>query len=438
MVFEISLIFLNDFNGKGYPCVSTILTMNLYNTLLTCVLILGVFLFTECVEETPVSTPTRTPVPAGKEPVVEPGMVWLTIYNEEGTRNVAYGVAVDSYDNVIVVGRCSLESKYTFRMIKYDAGGNVLWNKIHDRGHTALGVVIDSRDNIIVTGTSSSGRETDYLTVKYDPDGTILWGRSYDGGSYDRAWGVAVDSNDHIIVTGESKGTDYDYCTIKYDTSGNVVWSRKHDGGNDDYAFGVATDSQSNIIVTGVSNDDYYTIKYDFKGDILWERTYDSGQSDFAQGVATDSDDNIIVVGRSKGVYHTIKYAPDSSVLWERSYDVAAVNTPEAIATDSTNNIIIVGASSDTTLQEYVGERSNYCVIKYDSDGRLLWMRAYDGGSKDTAEAVATDSADNVIVTGYSFFDGKWSFLTIKYMGDQPLFLTLYPDVSSFLHVNLF
>jgi len=189
------------------------------------------------------------------------------VYDED---DVAYGVAVDSSDNVIVTGELSsgMGGYYT---IKYDSNGNQLWAKTYVGQQAydyASGVAVDSNDNVIVTGTSHLGN-ADYYTIKYDSDGNQLWAKTYDGGSSDDAIGVAVDSNDNVIVTGASYlGGNWDYYTIKYDSNGNLLWTMSYDvdGGSYDRAHGVAVDSNDNVIVTGYSsigeNRDYYTIKY--------------------------------------------------------------------------------------------------------------------------------------------------------------------------------
>lgn len=96
-----------------------------------------------------------------------------------------------------------------------------IWQETYNGGGRdyAYGVAIDSNDNIIVTGYSRLGGDDDYYTIKYNSDGTETWNKSYDGTGYDVARSVAVDSNNNIIITGYSYNStagNNDYCTIKY------------------------------------------------------------------------------------------------------------------------------------------------------------------------------------------------------------------------------
>ena len=84
----------------------------------------------------------------------------------------AYGVAVDNSNNIIVTG-CSVGpfSDYDYFTVKYDSNGTILWQDTLDNGNDdiAHGVAVDDFNNIIVTGKSYIGGNFDYFTVKYAP-----------------------------------------------------------------------------------------------------------------------------------------------------------------------------------------------------------------------------------------------------------------------------
>ncbi len=83
----------------------------------------------------------------------------------------------------------------------------------------AYAVAVDGSNNVIVTGYSClNSTNSDYLTLKYSSTGVPLWTNLYNGpGGYDEAWALAVDHSGNVIVTGiSSNGTNYDFATIKY------------------------------------------------------------------------------------------------------------------------------------------------------------------------------------------------------------------------------
>ena len=93
------------------------------------------------------------------------------------------------------------------------AGGGVVvgWIALlggtgRDRGYA---VAIDSANNIIVVGyTASDGAgNDDVLIAKYNSAGALQWDRTLGGTGSDRGYAVAIDSANNIIVVGQT-GSD--------------------------------------------------------------------------------------------------------------------------------------------------------------------------------------------------------------------------------------
>jgi uncharacterized delta-60 repeat protein len=366
------------------------------------------------------------PALAGGE--VELVELWHKAY-DSGYGDCAHDVAVDSEDNIIVTGYTTNEAGNTsYYTIKYDKDGNEIWSKSYDGGNDdeAYGVAVDSEDNIIVTGFSqnATGNGMDnYYTIKYDRDGNEIWNKSYADGKTDMAMGVAVDSQDNIIVTGCSRQEPaVDYLTIKYDQNGTEIWNQTYHYCATSEAFGVAVDSEDNVIVTGQSCypvGDWYTIKYNgTNGSQIWMVTYGGGGDNEGHRVAVDSEGNIIVTGTRQHPpyslysqvwdYHTIKYDHNGKEIWSKTYENGYCNWPEGVAVDSADNVIVTGYSSD-------GSTGNYYTIIYDKDGNEIASATYNGGYDDWAYGVAVDSEGNIIVTGSSSDGSTDNYYTIKY-----------------------
>ena len=85
---------------------------------------------------------------------------------------------------------------------------------------------------------------------------------------------------------------------------------------------------------------------------------------------------------------------------------------------DESNNVYIAGHTEGT----YEGATSaDYVTIKYDSDGNELWVGRYNGTGNwlDYPESLGVDGSGNVYVTGMSMaIDGQWDYATIKYDSD--------------------
>ena len=303
----------------------------------------------------------------------------------------------------------------------------ISWARAYDSGgyDEGWGVAVDSSNNVIVTGYIRNGTNYDVSTTKYAENGDLVWTRIFDNKPMDAGWGVAVDSNNNIIVTGYSGENldSRDFLTIKYDSNGNLVWVRTYDGGAADAGWDVAVDSDDNIIVTGWTmgaNWNYGTIKYDPDGNVIWVRIFDNGFLDYAHGVAVDSNNNVIVTGTThppSGTYNycTVKYDPNGGLIWVRAYDRGVYEDALSVAVDSNNNIIVTGKSS---LWQPGRFDPDYFTVKYDPNGNVIWAKEHNGGGLDEGWGLAVDLNNNVIVTGRSEIEGDNDYFTIEYDPD--------------------
>ena len=282
-----------------------------------------------------------------------------------------------------------------------------------------------------VTGYSTGdGGGNDYATIKYDADGNELWARRYNGPwndnmGNDAASSLAVDDKGNVYVTGFSQGSnsDDDYVTIKYDATGNELWVKRYNGpgNNNDGANSVAVDGAGNVYVTGggygsESLQDYTTIKYDAGGKELWIRSYNgpANEYDIATSMAVDAAGNVYVTGYSPGSpsnndFATVKYDAGGNELWVKRYNGSGngYDVAVALALDKFSNIYITGTSYNN-----FGD-PDYATIKYDTNGKDLWVKRYDGVGHnfDEPRDLVVDAKGNVYVTG----EEGGNYATIKY-----------------------
>ena len=262
------------------------------------------------------------------------------------------------------------------------------------------------------------------------------WVARYNGpeDSDDYAKAVAVDASGNVYVTGHSRSSShYDYTTTKYDSNGIEQWVVRYNGpGNyQDTPKAIAVDAFGNVYVTGYSygdgtNSDYATIKYNSDGVEQWVARYnDPGNgNDIVYAMALDDFGNVYITGESDDNdsrlnYTTIKYNKDGRRLWMATYNGPGNynDSARAIALDALGNVYVTGYS-------YCGAetREDYTTVKYNSSGRQLWVARYAGPSGppysayDVANAITVDASGGVYVTGYS--DGgatSYDYATVKY-----------------------
>jgi hypothetical protein len=97
-------------------------------------------------------------------------------------QEIAYCIAIDSNDNIIIAGEFYIyHNRYNTWdgiIVKIDSDGNELWNLTYDTGESNLfkGIAVDSNDNILVVGYTEnwSISNAKFVTLKLTDDDSIL------------------------------------------------------------------------------------------------------------------------------------------------------------------------------------------------------------------------------------------------------------------------
>ena len=157
-----------------------------------------------------------------------------------------------------------------------------------------------------------------------------------------------------------------------------------------------------------------------------WVARYNGPGNDYdgSNAIAVDSIGNVYVTGMSTrytGVipmihsdYVTVKYDSNGKELWVAEYNGPGNGNDEAtkIAIDSVGNIYVTGESKGN------GTSLDYATIKYDPSGNEQWIARYNGAANDIdrPKDIAIDSMGNIYVTGCSADNsGFYDYATVKY-----------------------
>jgi len=363
---------------------------------------------------------------------------WNQTIDAENANDGGYDVAVDSNNNIIVAGYNYIAPAYgqlfDFWILKYNVSGNLQWStKFGQEGYDiSYGVAVDSQDNIIIVGTYND----ELSVVKFNNSGDLLWNKTI-GGGYTPVFGetnkpvdIAIDLNSNIIVTGTNNSKMW---LIKLNASGTNLWNvSEGSGARDQEETGqdVTVDSENNIIVTGKTNSygaggyDIWVIKYNSDGAYLWNNTFGTNKQEQGRGIAVDSNDNIFVTGftSSYGAGNNdtivIKYNSSGSQVWYSLAGTTNNEEGETIIIDSQGEIFVSGRNNINTGTDI----GTIFTFKLNSSGNQVWNNTFDDSSYNNprGQGVVVDSNDNLIITGRTGSYGSLSvsdIFLVKYYG---------------------
>jgi uncharacterized delta-60 repeat protein len=194
-------------------------------------------------------------------------LLWARTWGGNGDDS-GRSIATDSLGSIYVAGYTqSFGAGYPSAfLLKLNSTGDLLWQRIWIGSNCAraYGVAVDSSDNVYSTGTDPCiGAYSAGLLSKYNSSGGLLWLNSWGVTSIEEGRAVAVSQDGGVYVTGLTKNLGSpapDVSLLKYIASGAIVYQRASDGIGLKVGYAVATDPLGNPVVAGTVGASSYAI----------------------------------------------------------------------------------------------------------------------------------------------------------------------------------
>lgn len=276
-----------------------------------------------------------------------------------------------------------------------------------------VSVASDRAGTVFVTGTYEGAVDFDPgagtaelsggggFVARYGADGSFAWARSFAGttpakvatdaggnvyfaGSFDGA-AVDFDPRRGVNLVLNQGGTDGFVC--KLTPTGNLVFVRPINGKGNDAATALAVDRAGVIYVGG-----------------SFQRTLSF--------VSTDRDASL--VGQLSADFHgsgdgfLASYGADGAFRWSGSFLGINSKTVADLALDDAGNVLATGQYSGTvdfdprkgSALDAVAATPQAYVLKWDANGRFVWMSGLGGSGVAYGTAITADRAGNVYTLG--------------------------------------
>jgi len=246
-----------------------------------------------------------------------------------------------------------------------------------------------------------SAGDSDIFVGKYGRNGDLVWQFRIGGAGPDDGLGIVL-HGDLLYITGAFSGDSVDFDPIiggtylssngakdiflaKFDTTGFLFWAHGIGGTGIDYANSIAVDDSGNVILTGAF----------------------SSNVDFDPGTGVT---NLNTGGTPTDAF-IAKYTEFGTIRW--AYDFGGGTTGDIgwdVTTDDSGFVYTVGQflggnidfDTDPTNTYYLTSLGNFdaYVASYNYNGQFRWAFRYGASNADKCNAIALDTANNVVITG--------------------------------------
>ncbi|MCL1879568.1 MAG: hypothetical protein FWF71_02960 [Actinomycetia bacterium] len=204
------------------------------------------------------------------------------------------------------------------------------------------------------------------------------------------------------------------------------TWTKAFGGSSDDRFEAVSGPIGSGFVAAGSTDStdgdiseskgmlDAIVARIDPNGKLIWLKTFGgSGDDGFCSVVTMRGGEGIVAVGYSESHDGDItddrghsdavivKYDSNGNVVWHKTFGGGDDDEFDSVDQTADGNFIVVGASQSTD-GDILGAKGgrDAIIAKYDADGNLLWAKTFGGSSDDGLNSVAATADGGFVAAG--------------------------------------
>ncbi|MDC3954665.1 MopE-related protein [Polyangium jinanense] len=326
-------------------------------------------------------------------------------------------------------------------------------------------------------GTLTATGNDNLFVIKYNSTGTVVWAKKYGDAAGQDVTSVAIDSAGDVLIAGEFLGTinfggtaltsnngSRDIFVAKLAAAtGDHVWSQAIANAYTQEEASVAVDAADNVYVSGTFSSnltiganvispiaggglEVFVAKLNKSGTPLWAKAITGPGTQYAYDLAVSPAGDIALAGAFQT---SIDFGGGKTLTSAGGYDifVAKLDTmgnpifvlgagdgelqrANAVALDSAGNVLVTGEYNGSmdlgngTVTS--GGSEDVFIAKYSPSGFHMWSKAMGGVSTQRGKDIAVDPFNNVIVTGQFWASTDFGKGNVSSNGEHDIFVAKY------------
>lgn len=316
------------------------------------------------------------------------------------------------------------------------SGTDYIYNaiKTKDGGFIATGTTA-SNDGIFIG--IKENRSFDVCVIKFDKNGDRQWIKTFGGSGQDIATKIIQTQDGDFLITGEAGSNDGDFASLskgapdvfllKINSNGEKIWARTYGGTGAEYAYSLSETHDGGCVIVGesssndgdlIGSNDIFIIKVSSNGEKMWVKMYGGSYQNAAYDITKTSDNGFLLTGIAdtfKGNFNELAESDNYIMLIKINSlgEIQWISTspgsnPRDIkftgnqVIEATNGEILLVGSELIINEGTLVSNNQMVVLKYSSQGKLIWKKSLGGSKFDSFFDIVQASANEFILAGYS------------------------------------
>lgn len=232
----------------------------------------------------------------------------------------------------------------------------------------------------------------------------------------------------------------------------NFIWGKQFGSEKDDYVLNQVIDANGNLYVAGKTtgiidtknfgkNDGFLT-KIDSSGNIIWSRQFGTPEEEDEQWCAIDKSGNVYITGTTTGDLNgknagmedifIVKYNSDGKMLWSKQFGTPGTDIAKGIYADNKGNIYVTGATGGKLGQASFGKNDCF-IMKLDDSGNKIFTSQFGTPEDDYCYFIDGGPGSDILVCGTT-----WGNLAGKNKGFIDGFTGQFTEKGDLIKYNQF